>query len=165
MIIRGEFLDFPGGSDGKASACNVGDLGLIPESGRSLGEGNGNPLQCSRLENPMDGGAWWATVWGRKELDTTERLHFLSFFQNKLALIFPFLPNRINTAGSHHGCFGLYSQNFEQWQVSWGRSGRGDTWGQIHDLWSSALSLAPIFLCLTPFSRFQADRCLTKIIH
>ena len=54
--------DFPGGSDGKASACNVGDLGSIPGLGRSLGEGNGNPLQYSHLENPMDGGAWWATV-------------------------------------------------------------------------------------------------------
>ena len=49
---------FPGGSDSKASACNLGDLGSIPESGRSPGEGNGNPLQYSCLENPMDGGAW-----------------------------------------------------------------------------------------------------------
>ena len=46
----------------KASACNAGDPGSIPGSGRSLGEGNGNPLQYSCLENPMDGGAWWATV-------------------------------------------------------------------------------------------------------
>ena len=51
-----------GGSEVKVSACNEGDLGLIPGSGRSPGEGNGNPLQCSCLENPMDGGAWWATV-------------------------------------------------------------------------------------------------------
>ena len=49
--------DFPGGSDSKASAYNVGDLGSIPGSGRSSGEGNGNPLQYSCLENPMDGGA------------------------------------------------------------------------------------------------------------
>ena len=56
--------DFPGGSDGKASAYNAGDLGWIPGSGRSPGEGNGNPLQYSCLENPMDGGAWWATVHG-----------------------------------------------------------------------------------------------------
>ena len=46
------------------SASNAGDLGSIPGSGRSLGEGNGNPLQYSCLENPMDGGAWWATVHG-----------------------------------------------------------------------------------------------------
>ena len=57
-------LDFPGGSDGKASAYNVGDLGPIPGSGRSPGEGNGNLLQYSCLENPMDGEAWWATVQG-----------------------------------------------------------------------------------------------------
>ena len=50
--------DFPGGSDGKASAYNAGDPGLIPGSGRSPGEGHGNPLQYSYLENPMDRGAW-----------------------------------------------------------------------------------------------------------
>ena len=51
-------MDFPGGSDGKASADNAGDLGSILGLGRSPGEGNGNPLQYSCLENPMDGGAW-----------------------------------------------------------------------------------------------------------
>ena len=50
--------DFPGGSDSKASAYNVGDPDSIPGSGRSSGEGNGNPLQYSCLENTMDGGAW-----------------------------------------------------------------------------------------------------------
>ena len=50
--------DFPGDSDGKLSAYSVGDLGSIPGSGRSPGEGNGNPLQYSCLENPMDGGTW-----------------------------------------------------------------------------------------------------------
>ena len=53
---------FAGSSKVKASACNAGDLGSIPGSGRSPGEGNGNPLQYSCLENPMDGEAWWATV-------------------------------------------------------------------------------------------------------
>ena len=52
------YRDFPGGSDGKGFAYKVRDLGLIPGSGRSSGEGNGNPLQYSCLENPMDGGAW-----------------------------------------------------------------------------------------------------------
>ena len=56
--------DFPGGSEVKASACNMGDLGSIPGSGRAPGEGNGNPLQSSCLENPMDKEAWWATVHG-----------------------------------------------------------------------------------------------------
>ena len=54
----------PGGSDSKESACNTGDLGLIPGSGRSPGERSGNPLQYSGLENPMDREAWWATVHG-----------------------------------------------------------------------------------------------------
>ena len=57
-------MSFPGGSDGKASACNAGDLGLTPGLGRSPGEGNGNPLQYSCLENPTDGGAWQAVVHG-----------------------------------------------------------------------------------------------------
>ena len=61
----------------KASAYNAGDLGSIPELGRSPGEGNGNPLQYSCLENFMDRGAWRAT-WSRKELDVTEHMHTLT---------------------------------------------------------------------------------------
>ena len=61
----------------KCLPTDAGDLGSIPGLGRSPGEGNGNPLQYSCLENPMDGGAWWATVHGvSKSQDTTERLHF-----------------------------------------------------------------------------------------
>ena len=55
-------LDFPRGSDGKVSVYNVGDLGSIPGSGRIPGEGNGHLLQYSYLDNPMDRGAWWATL-------------------------------------------------------------------------------------------------------
>ena len=67
---------FPGGLDGKESACNAGNLGWIPGLGRSLGEGKDNPLQYSRLENPMGRGAWWATVHEvAKESDTPERLN------------------------------------------------------------------------------------------
>ena len=57
-------LGFPGGLDGKESACNAGDPGLISGLGRSSGEGYGNPLQYSCLENPMDKGAWQGTVHG-----------------------------------------------------------------------------------------------------
>ena len=70
-------MDFPGGSDGKASVYNAGDPGLIPGSGRSPGEGKGNPLQYSCLENPMDGGPWWAIVHGTAESSTTEQVHSL----------------------------------------------------------------------------------------
>ena len=57
-------MGFPGSSDNKESACNAGGPGLIPGSGRSPGEGNGNPLQYSCLKKTMDRGAWWATVHG-----------------------------------------------------------------------------------------------------
>ena len=57
-------MGFLGGSGGKESACNAGDWGLIPGSGRSTGEGNGYPLQYSCLENPRDRGAWWAAIYG-----------------------------------------------------------------------------------------------------
>ena len=59
---------FPGGSEGKESACNAGDLSSIPGSGRSLREGNGNPFQNSCLENSMDRGAWWATSMGSQRV-------------------------------------------------------------------------------------------------
>jgi len=57
-------MGFPHSTVGKESACNAGDLGLIPGLGKSSAEGNGNPLQYSCLENPMDRGAWQATVHG-----------------------------------------------------------------------------------------------------
>ena len=69
-----EVHGFPGGSDGKESACSVVDPGLIPGSGSSPGEGNGNPLQYSCLENSMDRNLVGYSPWGCKELDTTEQL-------------------------------------------------------------------------------------------
>ena len=71
MLHRKQW-DFPGGSDGKESVCNAGDLGLIPELGRSPGEGNGNPFQYSCLDNARDRGAWQATIHGVAKSDTTE---------------------------------------------------------------------------------------------
>ena len=71
---------FPGGLEVKVSASNVGDPGSIPGSRRSPGEGNGNPLQYSCLENPMDGGTWWAIDHGvaksRTRLSNLSSLHF-----------------------------------------------------------------------------------------
>ena len=68
----------PGGSEVKASACNAGDLGSISGSGRYPREGNSNPVQYSCLENPMDRGAWWATVHGVAKSGT--RLSDLTLF-------------------------------------------------------------------------------------
>ena len=68
-------MGFPGSSDGKESACNAGDLASIPRSGRTPGEGNGNPPQYSVPENFKDRGAWQGyRAWGSKEWDTSERL-------------------------------------------------------------------------------------------
>ena len=64
MLQLHEVMGFPGGSDGKESACSAGEPGSTPGSGRIPGEGNGNPLQYFFLENPMDWGAWWAIVHG-----------------------------------------------------------------------------------------------------
>ena len=80
--LYGVVQGFPGGSEVKASACNTGGLGLIPGLGRSPGEGNGIPLQYSCLENPMDGGAWWATVHGVAKSRT--RLNDFTIFMLKL---------------------------------------------------------------------------------
>ena len=65
-------MDFPGGSNGRASAYNMGDPSSIPGSGRSSGEGNGHPLQYSWLENSVDRGAWRDIVHGVSEWHTTE---------------------------------------------------------------------------------------------
>ena len=67
-------LGFPSDLAGKESTCNSGDVGLIPELGRSPGEGNGNPFQYSCLRNPMDRGVWQATVHGVARVGTTECL-------------------------------------------------------------------------------------------
>ena len=89
-------IHLPCGSDSKDSAYNAGDLGLIPGSGRSPGEGNGNPLQYSCGENPMDRGAWRGTVHtlGRKESDMTERLTLSFISGNSIVLIYLIFPLR-----------------------------------------------------------------------
>ena len=79
-----------GSSEVKASACNAGDLGSIPGLGRSPGEGNGNPLQYSCLENPMDRGAWWATVHGVAKSQT--RLSDFTFLLRITCLILSLSP-------------------------------------------------------------------------
>ena len=78
-------MGFLGGSAGKESTCNAGDLDLIPGLGTSPGEGNGYTLQYSCLENPMDRGTWWATVHGAaKESNTTEQLTLSLFTHSSM---------------------------------------------------------------------------------
>ena len=105
---------FPGASGGKASACNARDPAPIPGSGRSPGEGNGNPLQYSCLENSIDGGAWWATVHAipksRTRLsDITFTFHFHAL-EKEMATYFSVLawrmpgtaePGGLPSMGSH----------------------------------------------------------------
>ena len=87
---------FPGGSEVKASASNGGDPGSIPGSGRSPGEGNGNPLQYSCLENPMDRGAWQATVHGvaksRTQLRDFTSYSYSSIFYINIHSQLPYEP-------------------------------------------------------------------------
>ena len=101
-------LDFPGGWDSKESACNVGDLSSIPWLGRSPGGGNGTPLQFSCLENPMDRGAWWASVHGvaksRTRLnDFTFTFHFHAL-EKEMATHSSVLAWRVPGAGELVGC-------------------------------------------------------------
>ena len=100
---------FPGGSEVKVSACNAGDLGSIPGSGRSPGEGNGNPLQ----ENPMDEGTWWATVHGvaksqTRLSDLTFTFHFHAL-EKEMATHSSILAWRISGVGKPGGLLSMGS--------------------------------------------------------
>ena len=88
FLLYNDFFGFPGGSEDKASACNAGDPGLIPGLGRSPGEGNGNPLQYSCLENPMDRGARRSTVHGVAKSWTRQSDFTLSVYRFGLKSLF-----------------------------------------------------------------------------
>ena len=121
-------LGLYGGSDGKESARNAEDPGLMPGSGRSLGEGNGNPLQCSCLKNPMDRGVWSATV---QESDTTELL-------------------------SMHAADGVLEVNSfpSLWYLNWQQEGNRLPKQRAHKL---ALNWPPLPEINCPDSSFQQD--------
>ena len=101
---------FPGGSEVKAAACNAGDLGSIPGLGRSPGEGNGNPLQYSCLENLIDGGAWWATV--HEVAKSRPRLSDFTSYTDKIYL------SRCKTVKNQHNFSHLKEQQFRTYWVS-----------------------------------------------
>ena len=108
VCLRG----FPGGSEGKAPACNAGDVGLIPGLGRFSGEGNGNPLRYSCLENPMDGEACRLqsmvgySLGGRKDSDTNERLYFLSFTQDRTHSCRLYILTKSQEGGANGSMYG-----------------------------------------------------------
>ena len=91
-------MGFPGGSEGNESACNVGDPGSIPGLGCSTGEGNGNPLQYSCLENRMEEGAWRTVVHGVTVTKSRTRLSDFTFF---FLSIFPIASMRLAELRSH----------------------------------------------------------------
>ena len=102
-------MGFPGGSAVKNSPANAGDMSSIPGSGRSPGEGNGNPLQYSCLENPKDRGAWQATVHGVAETDATERqlMHMLLVTKLQTLGFFRFPLMSFFSSGVPHGIFSM----------------------------------------------------------
>ena len=93
---------FPGGSEGKESACNVGDLNLVPGSGRSPGEENGNLLQYSCLENPMDGGGAWRAAIHRVAKSWTRLNNFTFTHSSIIAWRIPWTegPSRLQSMGT-----------------------------------------------------------------
>ena len=116
---------FPGGSDSKESAFNVGDLGLIPGLGRSPGEGNGNSLQYSCPENSMDRGAWWATVQGvqrvRHNWVTNTFTVYQVIYTTSFHLIFKKEKKDIEAAFGSQGrfCKEMASQPSQDFQKEW----------------------------------------------
>ena len=103
--VIGLYLGFPGGSDGEESSCNAGDIRdkvWILGSGRSPGEGNGNPLQYSCLENPMDRGAWWATVHGVAKSQTRLSNFTFTFHTYIRICVYIFLDHSIYNIKDNH---------------------------------------------------------------
>ena len=101
---------FPDSSAGKESTCNAGDLGLIPGLGRSPEEENGNPLQYSCLENPMDGGAWLATVHGVAKSRTR-----LTESESEVAQLCPTLCDPMDCSPPGSSVHGIFQARILEW--------------------------------------------------
>ena len=137
---------FPGGSEVKASACNAGDLGSAPGLGRSPGEGNGNPLQYSCLENPMDGRVWWATVHRVAKSWTRLHFHFDFLCANHLSLIFI-----IMLSVSFAGLISYWTGALVDWFMC---SFLANSISVIHVLWDRPLMTSAAMSLLLPALHF-----------
>ena len=160
---------FPGGSDSKASIYNAGDPGSIPGLGRSPGEGNGNPLQYYCLENPMDRGAWQATVHGVTESDTTETSLSLSVTKQGLdsgttVKAKSSFPGSSVEAGIQTGVPG-FGREARRPLHSNGRSrgGRGGHWGHTDTLHSLSSPRPPQVPRLSPDSHAPRQQLLGRV--
>ena len=150
--------NLPWFSEGKASAYNAGDPGLIPGLGRSPGEVNGNPLQYSCLKNPMDWEAWWATVKGVAKnrtwlSDFTSLLHGLNIPGSYAILLFTVLDLSSITSHIHNlvlFCFGSVPLFFMQLFLHWSPVAY---WAPT-DQWSSSFSV-PSFCLFKLFMGFS----------
>ena len=143
------YSGLPCGSESKEFACTAGDQGLIPESGRSLGEGNGNLLQYSYLENSMGRGAWWAIVHGvaKNHMQLTLSFHFSSQQYSCPALcmlaenICPGLKKTFTQNPRQHAvcvCIGWPTPEFHGEGVEWSRCMLYMQWVSIAAEWLPA---------------------------
>ena len=145
------YLGFPGGSDGRECVCNARDQSLIPRSGRLSGEGNGNPLQYSFLENPLDRGAWRATVQGVAKIRTWLILYLikldLSWWLGELAILLLKLMPLVEAA---------------VWVLAPLTEGESPPHQQECILWASDAVAAPPLLCRNCLlvTGWRGPRCL-----
>ena len=148
----------PSGSDDKESACNAGDPGLTPRSGRSPGEGNGNPLQYCCLENPMDRGAWWATVHGVAKSQT--QLSNWVYMQRPLM----YWPGSYLSHFQFHSCHHLLVTPIQV--LAFSSTGKTNTFGnQFPNHFSSLLNFKKHFMCLAPYLDCILKRWAPKLLH
>ena len=147
---------FSGGSDGKESACNAGDLGPIPGSRRSPGGGNGNLLQYYCMENSVDRGAWWATVRGVTESDTTEQVTF-SLLGGSQVEIRTLISDHLPLVGSFPFCwFSCHTSSICRQIPTWGLAKK--------ELWSKDTEIDFLFFFsmgfLTESKTLSVNTCL-----
>ena len=142
MGILNSLLGFPGGSDGKESACNSGYPGSIPGSERSPGEGNDNPLQYSCPENPMDRGAWWVIAHGITTSQImTKRLNNKNFLSPPKIRKFLWKTAVLGlglSPGTRRWCSKTHhSELLPAWTTPWQPKDRGAWWATVYGVTKS----------------------------